>query len=77
MSASYAELLKALTETTDQLEDLIEATEGLSGLDEFQKDALANSRVVLRVVARKTIAQASEKASFDRWEAKLQPDNRP
>jgi hypothetical protein len=52
------ELLKALVETADQLEDLIEATEGIIGLDTFQKDALANSRVVLRAVARKAIKNA-------------------
>lgn len=60
--ASAPDLLKALNETADQLEDLIEATEGLSGLDQFQKDALANSRVVLRVVARAAIAKAEGRA---------------
>lgn len=55
--AATPDLLAALVETADQLEDLIEAVEGLSGLDSFHKDALANSRVVLRAVARKTIAK--------------------
>jgi hypothetical protein len=54
------ELLKALTETADQLEDLIEATEGLSGLDTVQQDALANSRVVLRKVARAAQAKGGK-----------------
>lgn len=58
--AKYNKLVAALTETADQLEDLIEATEGLSGLDTFQQDALVNSRVVLRSVARAVIAKATE-----------------
>lgn len=57
-----SDMRAALTETADQLEDMIEAFEGLAGLDSFQKDTLANSRVVLRAIARKALAKAEGKA---------------
>lgn len=52
-------LMKALIETADQLEDMIEAFEGLEGLDSFHRDTLANSRVVLGKVARAAIAKGT------------------
>lgn len=56
---NHASLVNALTETTEGLEDLIEAMEGIIGLDSFQQDTLANCRVILGAVARKALAKAT------------------